>query len=172
MNSEWNKVPKQTRKSLQKEYEELRIRFARLQKIVKSSPIDSLIEQDFDIQKFKWAYWIVRSRWIDCNDSRSAAKKLRKGLKWLQLGSFNDYGALCPYFDMINHSHNDFNVEFWFNDKYKTLHVRTIKPINEGSQILAFYAEKSDDEYFMDYGQALFKSVYLNFPLLIDRGVS
>ena len=153
--SEWNQLPKQTRKSLQNEYEELRIRFCRLQLIIRNSCLERpcLSEKDFDIRKFKWAYWIVRSRWIDCKDSSSATNKMRKSLKWLQLGSFNDFGALCPYFDMINHSHNNFNVEFWFDEKEKSVNVRTIKSIKEGSEILAFYAEKSDDEYFIDYGQ-------------------
>ena len=81
MNSEWNKVPKQTRKSLQKEYEELRIRFARLQQIIQASPTDSLTDEDFDIQKFRWAYWIVRSRWIDCNDSYPFQMLLLRMLK-------------------------------------------------------------------------------------------
>ena len=60
---------------------------------------------------------------------------------------------------MINHSHNDFNVEFWFDDKKQSVFVRTIKPIKKGTQIFAFYAEKSDDEYFMDYGEVFFVSL-------------
>ena len=115
-----------------------------------------LLNRDFDIHKFKWAYWIVRSRWIDCKDSSTTINKQRGNLKWLQLGSFNDFGALCPYFDMINHSHKHFNVEFWFDDKVKSVYVRTIKPIKKGSQIFAFYADKSDDEYFIDYGEVFF----------------
>ena len=161
LNSEWNKLPEQTRKLLQKEYEEVLIRYAYLLQIIQSSPRSCLDHEDFSFEIFKWAYWILRSRWIDCIDSTSAANRLRKGLKWLKIGSENDFGALCPYFDLINHSQNDFNVEYWFNDKSKSLHVRTIKPVRKGSQILEFYVKKTDDEYLMDYGQAFSNLYYL-----------
>ena len=158
--SEWNKLPEQTRNLLDKEYEEVRARYSHLLEIIQSSPMDSscLDDEDFSFEIFKWAFWILRSRWIDCIDSTSAANRLRKGLKWLKIGSSNDFGALCPYFDLINHSQNNFNVEYWFNDKSKSLHVRTIKPVRKGSQILEFYVKKTDDEYILDYGQA-----FLNF---------
>ena len=161
-NSEWNKLPEQTRNLLQKEYEEVRTRYSYLLEIIQNSPMENscLDDEDFNFEIFKWAYWILRSRWIDCIDSTSAANRLRKGLKWLKIGSSNDFGALCPYFDLINHSQNNFNVEYWFNDKSKSLHVRTIKPVRKGSQILEFYVKKTDDEYLLDYGQA-----FSNFEL-------
>lgn len=47
-----------------------------------------------------------------------------QSLKWLQLGGDNDWGALCPYFDMINHSHTIYNVEYWYNDVTKVRALR------------------------------------------------
>ena len=72
---EWLALPQQVRKELKLEYDELLARYKNLQKLISEckSSTKCFHAKEFSIKKFKWAYWIVRSRWVWCSDPEKAA---------------------------------------------------------------------------------------------------
>ena len=63
----------------------------------------------------KWAYWIVRSRAVGAFDGAFYSNYADSGDKWLKLGNYYDNWALCPQFDMMNHSEEEKNINYYFS---------------------------------------------------------
>ena len=66
--------------------------------------------------------------------------------------SNHDYGALCPWFDMCNHSERNDNVRYDYSNE-KGMELRCTVDIPEGNEILISYSSRPDDDLVLDYGQ-------------------
>ena len=143
----WSLLPNQTRVDLDKEYEDVLTRYERMQKVVKSSYVSTVNNLNF--ATFKWAYWVIRSRWVACYDY-----DLRNiNRRWLSIGTDNDNGALCPWFDMCNHSLASANVSYMYTIDVGMV-MKCTSNIRAGEEILISYTGRPDDEMFLDYGFA------------------
>ena len=99
-------------------------RFEKLRFICKASEFPAIQRSKLTYDKFKWALCIVRSRFVSSFDSELA----QMDVSWLKLGTPYDSGALCPYFDMINHSTEDCNAKYYYTVKGST-HGLVRKPL-------------------------------------------
>ena len=63
----------------------------------------------------------------------------------------SEKGALCPYFDMINHSVENCNAKYYYTVNFG-MTVRATRDILAGDQIFISYSNRSDDDLFMGYG--------------------
>ena len=143
----WGVLPNQTRVELNKDYDDLLLRFQRLERVVKSSYVSTISNLSF--VTFKWAYWVIRSRWVACYDY-----DLRHtNREWLMVGTDKDTGALCPWFDMCNHSESNANVTYSYSSS-EGMVMKCVADIREGQEILISYSARPDDDMFLDYGFA------------------
>ena len=144
---QWELLPGQTRVELKKDYEELLTRFERIKSVQKSTCVS--IINNLTLTKFKWAYWVIRSRWVACYDydTRNIDKR------WLLIGTDKDNGALCPWFDMFNHSESGANVSYNYVAE-KGMIMKCITDIRQGDEIFISYGGRPDDDMFLDYGFA------------------
>ena len=80
---EWLALPQQVRKELKLEYDELLARYKNLSNLISQSKSTTKCfhAKEFSIKKFKWAYWIVRSRWVWCSDPERANYYNRQGFQ-------------------------------------------------------------------------------------------
>ena len=80
----WSLLPNQTRIELEKDKLDFETRFERVQRVVKSSYVSTISK--LTLPMFRWAYWVIRSRWVACWDY-----DLRNiNRQWLQLGTDKD----------------------------------------------------------------------------------
>ena len=91
-------MPSQLRREVEIEFEEIKIRYNKMNKVLKTSPVGTLSPNGCTFERYKWAYWVVRSRWVSCYDYQLETVRP----PWL-ISSTHDYGSLCPWFDMCNH---------------------------------------------------------------------
>ena len=85
----------------------------RLRKMVRSTGVCLLWKLSLD--NLKWAYWIVRSRAVGAFDSAFFSDYVDSGETWLELETYFDNWALCPQFDMMNHSDENHNISYYFS---------------------------------------------------------
>ena len=122
-------------------------RFEKLRFICKASEFPAIQRSKLTYDKFKWALCMVRSRFVSSFDQELA----QMDISWLKLGTPYDSGALCPYFDMINHSTEDCNAKYYYTVNFG-MTVRATRDILSGDQIFISYSNRSDDDLFMSYG--------------------
>lgn len=143
---EWEKLPIQLKRELNEEYGDIEGRYLTFKKVLRTSHVPTINDQSFE--KYLWAFWVIRSRWVSVYDYRFP--DLNRG--WLK-GSQHDSGSLCPWFDMMNHS-EDPSVRYDFKADHGMV-LRATDDISEGSELLISYTSRSDDELIADYGFCL-----------------
>ena len=112
----WSLLPNQTRIELEKDKLDFETRFERVQRVVKSSYVSTISK--LTLPMFRWAYWVIRSRWVACWDY-----DLRNmNRQWLQLGTDKDR----VWHHKTMKSDNDFDNACHVTKKTMTTKFQTI----------------------------------------------
>merc|ERR1711990_121220 len=138
-NSAWQCLPLQVKSCLLKLYfTDFKQRYKLVQKVIECT-----------FEDFKWVAWVIRSRWVIAVDP-SLTKDF--DVPWLEItGARNDWGSLGPWFDMMNHSANNYNVGYQFKPG-SGLEITALRDISPEEELLITYGNNSDDDMFMFYG--------------------
>lgn len=131
------------------------------------------IDEDINIELFKWVYDVLNTRCIstrsqdDAHEEEENQKEIKKGE--LAEDGVKDKVALAPFFDFINHCpFSSASARVCFSKG--TFELTSYLPVKRGSQIFINYnADETNRNFFLNYGfthipQVPKRLLHLNSP--------